>query len=452
MKLLVLLSSIGVAAWTAEVPAFPGAEGFGSTTPGGRRGKVLLVTNLNDSGPGSFRAACEAPGPRVVVLRVSGIIDLNTPVQIREPYITIAGQSAPGDGICLRRYGLAIGTHDVVVRFLRSRPGDVSGREVDAIAIGGESRRVILDHCSASWSVDECLSPSGAIADVTVQWCIISEGLNHSVHQKGAHGYGSLVRAVGGLSLHHNLWAHQNARSPRLGDNYGKPPFPVFDVRNNVMYDWGGVCSGMTGDILSVNYVGNYLQPGPSSNPRRGPIVFTDTAQARYWIADNVVIGRPELTADNAKLFERTQAKGRTLVTLEGKPFEVPRVGSSRAAAAYAAVLAHAGASLPKRDAVDERIVSEVRGGTGRIIDSQWEVGGWPVLRQARPPADRDRDGIPDAWEKARGLNPEDPADSAADRDGDGYTNVEEYLDARARAAGSPLQNAPVRPRPSTPR
>lgn len=432
MKLLVWLSWLAVAAWTAEIPAFPGAEGFGATTPAGRRGKVLLVTNLNDAGPGSFRAACEAKGPRMVVVRVSGTIDLSAPVEIREPYITIAGQSAPGDGLCLRRYGLVISTHDVVVRFLRSRPGDVTGREVDAIAIGGDSRRVIVDHCSASWSVDECLSPSGNIADVTVQWCLISEALHHSVHRKGPHGYGSLVRAAGGVSLHHNLWAHHSARSPRLGDNYGQPPFPVFDVRNNVMYDWGGMCSGMTGDILRVNYVGNYLQPGPSSNRRRGPIVFTETAQARYWVSGNVVIGRPELTADNRKLFDRTEVKGRALVTLADRPFEVPAVSSTAAAAAYEAVLAHAGASLPNRDAVDSRIVREVRSGSGRIIDSQWEVGGWPVLRQGRPPADRDRDGMPDEWEQARGLNAEDPADSAADRDGDGYTNLEEYLNSLA--------------------
>ena len=424
------------ASFCGQVPAFPGAEGYGAMTPGGRGGKVILVTNLNDAGPGSLRAACEAKGPRMVVFRVSGIIDLNSPVVIKEPRITIAGQSAPGDGVCLRRFGLAIDAQDVVVRYLRSRPGDVAGREVDAIAIGGTSRRVILDHCSASWSVDECLSPTGAIADVTVQWSIISEGLNHSVHSKGAHGYGSLVRAVGGLSLHHNLWAHQSARNPRLGDNYGKPPYPLFDVRNNVMYDYGAVCSGMTGDILSVNYAGNYIQPGPSSNRRRGPIVLTPTAQATYWVAGNVVVTRPELTADNAKLFDRTEADGRKLVTLAPEPFEVPRVQTSSAEAAYAAVLAQAGASLPKRDAVDERVVSEVRSGTGRIIDSQWEVGGWPVYRSTRPPADTDRDGMPDAWEKARGLNPADPADAVADRDRDGYTNLEEYLNGLVGPVG----------------
>lgn len=439
MSIRILVRRVGVALSAAcalaQIPAFPGAQGFGSRTPGGRKGQVILVTNLNDSGPGSFRAACEAQGPRMVVFRVSGIIDLDSPVVIREPYVTIAGQSAPGDGICLRRFGLSISTHDVVLRFLRSRPGDVSGREVDAIAIGGESRRVIVDHCSASWSVDECLSPSGAIADVTVQWSIISEGLNHSVHRKGAHGYGSLVRAVGGVSLHHNLWAHQSARNPRLGDNYGKPPYPVFDVRNNVMYDYGAICSGLTGDILSVNYVGNYIQPGPSSNRRRGPIVLTEQAQAAYWVAGNVVAGRPELTADNTKLFDRTEADGRKLVTLQARPFEVPAVATTTAEAAYAAVLARAGASLPERDAVDARIVAEVSSGAGAIIDSQWEVGGWPAYRSRRPPADRDRDGMPDAWERARGLNPDDAADAAADRDGDGYTNLEEYLNELARAA-----------------
>jgi len=451
MSMRALLScvcaAVGAVTVLGQTPAFPGAEGFGARTPGGRGGKVILVTNLNDAGPGSFRAACQAKGPRVVVFRVAGVIDLNSALAIQEPYVTIAGQSAPGDGICLRRYGLSIDTHDVVVRFLRSRPGDVSGREVDAISIGGESRRVILDHCWASWSVDECLSPSGGIAEVTVQWSIISEGLNQSVHHKGAHGYGSLVRAVGGLTLHHNLWAHNVARNPRLGDNYGKPPYPVFDVRNNVMYDYGGICSGMTGDILSVNYVGNYIQPGPSSNRWRGPIVLTETAAARYWLAGTVVVGRAELTADNAKLFDRTEAGGRKLVTLVGKPFEVPAVATTSAEAAYAAVLEHAGASLPRRDAVDDRIVAEVNSGGGSIIDSQWEVGGWPTYRSARPPADRDRDGMPDTWEKARGLNPGDPSDAAADRDGDGYTNLEEYLNGLVRAGRPTAARAQSRAR-----
>jgi hypothetical protein len=187
-------------------PAFPGAEGFGADTPGGRGGAVIAVTNLDDSGPGSFRAACEANGPRIVVFRVGGLIDLKKNVVIKNPNITIAAQTAPGDGICLRDHQLMIDTHDVVLRYLRSRPGDIAGKEVDAISIAGSSRNVIADHCSATWSVDEALSPSGDISNITVQWCLIAEGLNKSVHKKGAHGYGSLVRASGGLTLHHNLW------------------------------------------------------------------------------------------------------------------------------------------------------------------------------------------------------------------------------------------------------
>jgi len=425
------------------LPAFPGAEGFGAATPGGRGGKVIFVRNLNDSGPGSLRAACETQGPRIIVCRVGGVIDLKSPLTIKEPFVTLAGQSAPGDGICLRGHGLVIDAHDVVIRFLRSRPGDISGKEVDAIAIGGDSRNVILDHCSASWSVDEVLSPSGAIADVTVQWCIISEGLNHSVHHKGAHGYGSLVRAVGGLTMHHNLWAHNSARNPRLGDNYGKPPYPIFDVRNNVMYDYGGICSGLTGDVLSANYVGNYIKPGPSSNVKHAPIVLSATADVKYYITGNFVEGHPEWTADNRAMFDRSEAKGRRLVTVVGEPFGAPKVTGGTARVAFLAVLENAGAARPVRDAVDARIVSEARRGAGAIIDSQWEVGGWPAYRSGGPPADSDRDGMPDEWEKARGLNLRDPADASADRDGDGYTNVEEYLNELARPTPRPATAKP---------
>ena len=414
----------------AEVPAFPGAEGFGSASRGGRGGVVLFVTNLNDSGPGSFRAACETKGPRVVVFRIAGIIDLKSAIHIRDPYLTIAGQTAPGDGVCLRGDGFAIDTHDVIVRYLRSRPGDNSGKEVDAIAIGGRSHDIILDHCSASWSVDEALSPSGGIRDVTVQWCIIAEGLNNSVHHKGRHGYGSLVRAIGGLTLHHNLWAHNNARNPRLGDNYGKPPFPLFDVRNNVMYDYGAMCSGMTGDVLTVNYIGNYIRPGPSSNGRRGPIVFTDTADTKYFVEGNVVEGREDLTEDNRRLFDRTEIKGRKVVTIAVRAFATPRPETTSARDALEAVLARAGATLPIRDAVDERIVSEVRNRAGRIIDSQRDVGGWPVYQCAGAPGDADGDGIPDDWEMAHGLNPRDPTDAGKQRRGSGYTYIEEYINS----------------------
>lgn len=420
------LSLVGLSAWA--LPAFPGAEGFGAQTPGGRGGKVIAVVNLNDSGPGSLRAACAAAGPRIVIFQVAGIIDLKSSIKVTQPSLTLAGQSAPGDGVCLRGFDLDIRTHDVVVRYLRSRPGAGAGKEVDAIDVGSGAHDVILDHCSATWAVDENLSPSGSISNVTVQWCIIAEGLNHSVHKKGAHGYGSLVRAVGGVSLHHNLWAHNNARNPRLGDNYRVAPFPTFDVRNNVIYNFGDMASGMTGDILSVNYMANYIRPGPSSNRKRGVIVFTDTAEANYFLADNVVEGNEAVTADNARLFDRTEFKGKKLVTREAKPFATPEVKTTSAVTALEDVLRGVGANRPMRDAVDERIVRSVRQQTGALVDSPQQVGGWPEYRSGTPPKDSDGDGLPDEWETKHHLNPNDPADGKQDRDGDGYTNIEEFL------------------------
>jgi len=364
-------------------PAFDGAEGFGTTTPGGRGGRDVAVTSLADDGPGSFRAAVTAPGPRIVVFRVAGLVTLDTPVTIAEPYLTIDGASAPDGGITVRGSEVVIRTHDVVVRHLRFRPGDIGGKEVDALNVAGDSHHVVIDHVSASWAVDETLSASGAIHDVTIQWSIIAEGLNRSVHSKGPHGYGSLVRAVGGVTLHHNLWAHNDSRNPRLGDNYGREPWPTFDVRNNVVYDYGSIASGMTGDRLSANYVGNYIRPGPSTTLKdrvpREPIVLTETAAVTYFADGNVVEGRDDLTADNTKLFTPAAMNGRSLVTLVRRPFDAPPVRTTSAAQALRDVLAGAGATLPRRDAIDARLVREVDTRTGRIIDSQKDVGGWVV-------------------------------------------------------------------------
>lgn len=408
-------------------PAFPGAEGFGAQTPGGRGGRVLFVRNLNDSGPGSFRDAVTAKGPRTVVFHVSGLITLASRIEVTEPFLTVAAQTAPGDGICLRGSEFSIKTHDVILRYLRFRPGDISKSEVDGMDIMGDSYNVIVDHCSATWSIDEDLSPSGNIHNITVQWCLIAEGLNRSIHAKGAHGYGSLVRATGGVTLHHNLWAHNEERSPRLGDNYLRPPYPVFDVRNNVMYDWGKICSGMTGDHISANYTDNYIRPGPSSNLKRGIIVLTDTADVRYYLSGNVVEGRPAWTADNVLLFDRKEFNGRKLFATVERPFEAPPVHTTDAEEALRDVLRSAGAILPRRDPVDARIVHEVETKTGSVIDSEWEVGGWPEYHSVRPPRDSDLDGIPDDWERAHGLNPDDPSD-AQKVGADGYTNLERYL------------------------
>lgn len=408
--------------------AFPGAEGFGAYAVGGRGGKIYVVKNLNDSGPGSLREACEAAGPRTVVFNVSGIIDLQTPLEIRHPYITIAGQTAPGDGICLKRRELKIATHDVIVRYIRSRPGDLSGQELDAISVVNGAHDVILDHCTANWSVDEGLSPSGDIYNITVQWCLIGKALLHSVHKKGAHGFGSLVRGTGGITLHHNLWLDNVARNPRLGDNYNKPPWPVIDVRNNVMYNWGKMCSGMTGGNISVNYVGNYLKPGPESSTAK-PIVLTKTSHVKFYLADNIVEGRPQHTAHPDSMFE--DGGDRSLFQVVDQPFEVPVVNTSSPEQAYKDVLAHVGASKPVRDRIDMSLVREVETHTGTMIDSQNDMGGWPVYRRYTPHTDRDGDGIPDAWERRHGMNPGDAADALATGK-DGYTNIERYMNRLA--------------------
>jgi pectate lyase len=423
----ILLSGLLTFAQETPLPAFPGAEGFGAFTPGGRGGKVYVVTSLADSGAGTFREACSAKGPRTVVFNVSGIIELKTPLVISNPYITIAGQTAPGDGICLKRRELKISTHDVIVRYIRSRPGDIEGAEMDAISVVNGGHDVILDHCSANWSIDEGLSPSGDIYNITVQWCLIGQALLHSVHKKGAHGFGSLVRGTGGITLHHNLWIDNVARNPRLGDNYNKPPWPTIDVRNNVMYNWGDMASGMTGGNISVNYVGNYLKPGPSSSNRR-PIVLTKTSKVQFYLKDNIVEGRPHHTASPDSMFE--DGGDRALYQIVEQAFKVPPVKMSSAEQALKDVLATVGASRPVRDSVDARLIREVETNTGKMIDSQNDVGGWPVYRSVKPYKDTDKDGIPDSWEIENKMNHKNPAD-AMEKVSEGYTRLEIYMNGR---------------------
>ncbi len=419
----------------AELPSFPGAEGFGATTPGGRGGKILFVTNLDDSGPGSLREACEvASGPRIVLFRVAGTIALKKPITVRNPFLTVAGQSAPGDGVCLRDATFGIATHDVVVRYLRSRLGDASPQEADCIDLLNGAHHCILDHCSATWSIDECLSTSGDNEYCTIQWCLIGESLNQSKHAKGKHGYGSLARANGPMSWHHNLWIHNDARNPRLGDNYGRgEKYPTFDVRNNVMYDFGGTASGLTQGKFTVNYVGNYLRPGPSSKAKT-PIHIGNKpvdSDIVFFLRDNVFEGDTAQTADNAKMIDAYELDGKPQARTVATTFPAAPVQTVSATAALDLVLATVGASLPVRDAVDTRLVGHVRKRTGKLIDSQDEVGGWPVLKSAPLPADSDHDGLPDAWETAHGLNPRDAKDASAIAKS-GYSNIEEYLNELA--------------------
>lgn len=423
----------------AQVPAFPGAEGAGAMSLGGRGGRVLRVTNLNDSGPGSLRAAVEAPGPRIVVFDVGGTISLVKPLWIRNDQITIAGQTAPGGGITLRDRGLRIAASDVVVRFIRSRLGDWGGADDDAFSVAS-GRRIILDHVSASWGTDETLSTSPNwrnyrdLRDVTVQWSIISESLCDSMPGKPRHCYGSLVGQSGGAqtSYHHNLWASHGGRMPRPGNL--RPPSQdplggILDFRSNVMYNWGARQAGYNGGPpakITYNFVNNSYWTGPDS---RATLFFDERDPlATAWFSGNSLDGT--VLADQYSNVAGSQRPGYRLA----RPAAVAPVSTDSASTAYEKVLRHAGASLA-RDAVDMRVVAGVRNRTGRLIESQRDVGGWPVLAPGRPWLDSDGDGMPDDWERSRRLNPRDPRDGSADADRDGYTNVEEWLNALAAPA-----------------
>ena len=438
----VLLVSVFSALWFVAaadaVPAFPGAEGFGAQAVGGRGGQVLFVTNLNDSGPGSLRAAVETDGPRTVIFRVSGTIALKSGLVIRKPYITIAGQTAPGDGICLKDNAVAIDADQVIVRYLRCRPGDNTKAESDAISISS-GRDIIVDHCSTSWAVDETLSAStgGHLGNVTVQWCIISESLNNSTHHKGAHGYGSLIRGGwgNGYTYHHNLYAHHHARLPRPGNYNSREKDPngfTLDFRNNVIYNWGGSYAGYNADgsngtdsITQMNFIGNYYKAGVNSS---GKLAFSEsTRSAKAYFGGNAMNSKCPDEPWSLVTFSKFSPRD-IAAYVQAEPISVPAVTTDDAMTAFERVLAEAGAVLPKRDVVDARVVSELKTSKGKILDDEDEVGGWPELKSAAPPADFDQDGMPDEWEKRNGLDASNPADRNADADGDGYTNLEEYL------------------------
>jgi hypothetical protein len=429
---LAALASVAAPASFAQTGpiAFPGAEGAGQFALGGRGGAVLRVTNLNDSGPGSLRAAVEADGPRTVVFDIGGTIRLASPLRIREPRITIAGQTAPGGGITLRGQPLIVSADDVVVRYIRSRLGDEDGVEADAVTID-RGQRIILDHISASWSVDETLSIGSrdrVIDDVTVQWSIISESLNLSAHSKGDHGYGSLIRAGRGaeITFHHNLWASHRARMPRPG-NYLTPDQDPEGARfafvNNVFYNWGGERAGYNADddpatVSTYAFVANAYRRGPDST---GGVIFKEeSALAHAWFEANSVDG---VVSDNPLTF--VAGGDRDGYSLAARP-EWALPAATSAAVAEAAVFEGAGASHA-RDAVDLRVIASAQDSSGRIIDSQDQVGGWPVLAPGTPWVDGDGDGMPDDWERANGHDPV-VADGSTDRDRDGFTNLETWL------------------------
>ncbi|ASB50186.1 hypothetical protein CDL62_14090 [Alkalitalea saponilacus] len=427
--------------------AFPGAEGYGRFATGGRGGRIIYVTNLNDSGEGSFRQAVEVEsGPRIVLFNVSGNIELESRVTIRNGNITIAGQTAPGDGITIRNQTVYVGANNVIIRFLRFRMGDVLQVEDDALW-GRRQNTIIIDHCTMSWATDEATSFYDN-SDFTMQWCIISESLRNSLHEKGSHGYMGIWGGKN-ATFHHNLLAHHDSRNPRFcGSRYsGRPDLEHVDFRNNVIYNWGGN-SGYAGEGGTYNMVNNYYKAGPGTRSNRDRIfqMYPDNGRNNqpagihgvFYTHGNYVDGFPRVTADNWIGMHRTM-----LVPFDDLrsviEFDKGQISTHSAYDAFEQVLNWAGACLV-RDAVDSRVVNETRegtftfqgskGSTGGIIDSQDDVGGWPDLISKEPYLDTDGDGIPDWWEIKYGLDPENPDDGNNHDFHSFYTNVEVYINS----------------------
>jgi len=435
---------------------YPGSLGGGSVVTGGKGGVVLYVNTLEDDVglPGTLRWAIHQSGPRTILFKVAGVIRLKSELKINKGNITIAGQSAPGDGICLRDYPLTISSDNVIVQFLRFRMGDESGIADDALK-GVGRKNILIDHCSMSWSTDECSSFYDN-ENFTMQWCILSESLRNSVHTKGSHGYGGIW---GGkkASFHHNLLAHHDSRNPRFcGSRYSnEPDSEKVDFRNNVIYNWGSN-SAYAGEGGSYNIVNNYYKPGPATLSRSGKLTYRFLApnsdagsnlQERgvwgsFYIAGNVMHDRRDVTDNNLIGLHPDLKAGESMTAdqLSSKSaFDFVVMPVQTATEAYHQVLRKAGASKV-RDAVDQRIVEEVKdgrythqgsnGSRNGIIDSQNDVGGWPVyvFSENQVPVDTDADGIPDDWEKTAGLNPFDSSDASLLKQNSVYTWLELYL------------------------
>lgn len=458
----------------ADIPAFPGAEGGGKFSFGGRGGKVLVVTNLNDDGPGSFRWAVEQGGARIVVFNVAGIIRINTPVIIRAPYITIAGQTAPGDGVCIAGESVWINTHDVVIRYMRFRRGETwVGRRDDAIG-GNPIGNIMIDHVSATWGLDENMSmyrhmyndSTGTqeaklgTVNITIQNSIFGESLD-----TWNHAFGSTLGGEN-CTFMRNLWANNSGRNPSIGWH------GIFNFVNNVVFNW--VHRSVDGGDYRAQYniINNYFQPGPATpkdnnvghrilKPESGRSKLKYKVYGRAYVNGNVMEGYPEITKDNwnggVQVEDLPNAGEYKDYMKWNKPLPMPAITIMEANDAKKYVLANAGATLPKRDAVDARIIEQVRTGKIKydpnvtlpatqfehrrlpidsykigIITDPAQVGGYPEYKGVAY-KDSDNDGIPDDWEKKNGLNPNNATDAAQPaKSKSGYSNIEEYLNAVA--------------------
>ncbi len=447
--------NIAVANEDEQTIAFPGAEGFGKYTTGGRGGKVIIVSNLNDDGPGSFRKAVTASEPRIIVFTVSGTIHLEKKVSIKSN-VTIAGQTAPGDGICIADNSVSLSGDNIIVRYIRFRMGDkyqkggmVDGNGGDDAFGGTHRKNIIIDHCSMSWSTDEVFSVYAGDS-TTLQWNIISEPLNYSYHFETGdkdyehHGYGAIWGGAH-LSAHHNLFAHCNNRNPRF-DGIRNAPTELVDYRNNVIYNWGGnnIYAGEGGQY---NIADNYFKYGPEThaavkfqicNPGNK---LPEIAFGKWYVNGNYVDGATDVTNNNwlgVRMGNNgTEEDKKTALLITAHPSV--KIAKQSAEKAYDAVLLYAGASF-KRDTLDQRIINNVKNRTGHFIDVQGgyphgtayelTLNAWPALQSLPALADSDKDGMPDDWETKHGLNPNDASDASQKASNSFYTNIEVYINS----------------------
>jgi pectate lyase len=456
-KVTFLVGLVAISVITADtmalVPAFPGAEGEGGFATGGRGGDVYEVNNLNSSSPGSIVDAV-SQGNRTIVFRVSGTIELpEDTILYPKSNTTIAGQTAPGDGICIKGRIRIGSVSNVVIRYIRVR-ANAGGANASGDAIDiADGNNIIIDHVTASYGRDETISCQDTSNNITVQWCILSEALTFpQLDPPKSHSYGSLIRGNYGdeKTYHHNLYAHNNGRNPRPGNETGIGSDTEglhFDFRNNVMYNWVGKTAGYNDDgpgyVSRYNFIGNVYIPGPESTSTSSKMGFREKSTDAYgYFADNSYDGN--VSGDPCGIVDFSSFSADQITAYKARSYLIPMepVTTTSQAQAKTDVLANAGASFPKRDIIDTRIVNDVNNKTGHSIydtNAQPE-GGWPTLNSLPAPTDSDHDGMPDTWETLHGgLNPNDANDrNGYDLDAN-YTNLEVYLNGIMSSPSVPI-------------